>query len=331
VSAALARRLAVLLLAAACSALAARARAHAPFTVVLSIRQLSDGEFLTTWERAPLADTQTSYHLLRPIFPAHCRFEPPRLSCGARGLSGQLGLAGLGDLSSSGIIHVQWLRRPRQSFSFSATQRQQAVDDASGAASSWTHGAVEFTRLGLEHILFGWDHLLFVLGLLWLVQTPARLVKTITGFTVAHSVTLTAASLGWTSVPVPPVEALIALSIAFVAAEAVKARDGVQGVTARAPWLAALAFGLLHGFGFASALAEVELPREQLPLSLLCFNLGVELGQLLFVAMVWWLRILLRRLRVPRLAQAARCLQYAAGTLAMYWFVERIAAFSAPG
>ena len=138
--------------------------------------------------------------------------------------------------------------------------------------------------LGVEHILLGIDHLLFVLALLLVVKGAGRVVATVTAFTVAHSITLAAATLGLVRVPGPPVEAVIALSIVFVAAEIVHGAQGRPGLTARWPWLVAFTFGLLHGFGFAGALGEIGLPQNAIPLALFFFNVGVELGQLLFVA-----------------------------------------------
>ena len=144
--------------------------------------------------------------------------------------------------------------------------------------------AWSYLVLGVEHILAGIDHLLFVLALLLIVRGGKRILLTITAFTVAHSITLVAATLGWVRVPGPPVEAIIALSIVFVAAEIVHGLRGKPGLTARAPWVVAFTFGLLHGFGFAGALAEVGLPEKAIPVALLMFNVGVEIGQLLFVA-----------------------------------------------
>ena len=179
--------------------------------------------------------------------------------------------------------------------------------------------------LGVEHILSGIDHLLFVLALLMLVKGRRRLVKTITAFTVAHSVTLAAATLGWVNVPGAPVEAVIALSIVFVAAEIVHGQRGQDGVTARAPWIVALVFGLLHGFGFAGALHEVGLPGHAIPLALFLFNVGVEVGQLLFVAAVLVLQAIARRPleSAPRWATLAP--PYAIGAVAMFWTLQRIA------
>ena len=142
------------------------------------------------------------------------------------------------------------------------------------------------SSLGVEHILLGVDHLLFVLALLLLTTGTWQLVKTVTAFTVAHSITLGLATLGFVHVPSKPVEAVIALSIVFVAAEIIRARRGQIGLAAKLPWIVAFTFGLLHGFGFAGALSEVGLPEGHIPVALLFFNLGVEAGQLVFVAVV---------------------------------------------
>ena len=138
--------------------------------------------------------------------------------------------------------------------------------------------------LGIQHILSGVDHLLFVLGLLFLVGSWRRLVATVTAFTLAHSITLAAATLGLVHVPQTPIEAAIALSVMFVAAEILHQASGRPGLTARAPWVVAFIFGLLHGFGFAGALREVGLPQSDIPVALLFFNVGVEVGQLMFIA-----------------------------------------------
>lgn len=191
--------------------------------------------------------------------------------------------------------------------------------------------ARQYLILGVEHILLGIDHLLFVLGLLLLVRGAGRLVKTITAFTVAHSITLALATLGVVHVPGPPVEAIIALSIVFVAREVLVRKEGAPGLTERRPWLVAFSFGLLHGFGFAGALSEVGLPAGEVPAALLFFNIGVELGQLLFVAVVCWVTHNARRL-----AQAfsfhppswtRRLVPYALGGIAAFWVIERTAGF----
>ncbi|HEY5802818.1 MAG TPA: HupE/UreJ family protein [Lysobacter sp.] len=187
--------------------------------------------------------------------------------------------------------------------------------------------AWSYLVLGIEHILGGVDHLLFVLALLLIVRGGKRIVATVTAFTIAHSITLVAATMGWVHVPGPPVEAIIALSIVFVAAEVVHGLRGKPGLTARAPWVVAFSFGLLHGFGFAGALAEVGLPQKAIPVALLMFNVGVEIGQLLFVAAVLLLIALARRMsiRMPHWAEYA--MPYAIGTVAMFWVIERVASF----
>jgi hydrogenase/urease accessory protein HupE len=191
--------------------------------------------------------------------------------------------------------------------------------------------AATYLKLGVEHILLGIDHLLFVLALLILVQGSRRLIATVTAFTVAHSLTLAGATLGFVHVPGPPVEAAIALSIVFVAAEIVRSRQGQAGLTERLPWVVAFTFGLLHGFGFAGALGEVGLPQTAIPVALLFFNVGVELGQLLFIASVFIViaiaRPIMQRSGVPQPAWAWRVPPYAIGSVAMFWAIQRISAF----
>jgi hydrogenase/urease accessory protein HupE len=188
-----------------------------------------------------------------------------------------------------------------------------------------------YTILGIEHILSGFDHLLFVLALVLLVQGTRQLLFTITAFTVAHSLTLAGATLGWVHVPRPPLEASIALSIVFVASEIVHTRQGRYSVTRHYPWVVAFTFGLLHGFGFAGALAEVGLPQSSIPIALLFFNVGVEIGQLLFVGAVlaaitvgWRAG---RRLPLSQPVWLWRIAPYTIGALASFWLVERVAAF----
>jgi hypothetical protein len=166
-----------------------------------------------------------------------------------------------------------------------------------------------------------------VFGLVLLAASKRQLVMAITAFTAAHSTTLAAAALGVVHVPPKPVEAVIALSIAFVALEIVQARQGRIGIAARLPWLVAFAFGLLHGFGFAGALSEIGLPDGHIPLALLFFNLGVEAGQLLFVAAVMALAAAVRFARLPLPPWATLVPPYLIGSLAMAWFVQRVFAF----
>ena len=192
--------------------------------------------------------------------------------------------------------------------------------------------------LGVQHILLGIDHLLFVLALLILVKGGRRLVGTITSFTVAHSITLAAATLGFVRVPGPPVEAVIALSIAFVACEIVRRHQGASGLTERWPWVVAFMFGLLHGVGFAGALHEVGLPQHAIPVALLLFNVGVEIGQILFIvsvmgvlrmATIAWQRVRARAAApISGLPAWDVVAAYAIGTVAAFWLIERALAFA---
>src|SRR4051794_15362719 len=161
----------------------------------------------------------------------------------------------------------------------------------------------------------------------WKTGTLRQLAGAITAFTAAHSITLAAATLGLVRVPSKPVEAIIALSIAFLAVEILNARAGKPGIAARAPWIVAFAFGLLHGFGFAGALSEIGIPAGHIPISLLFFNLGVETGQLLFVAAVMALAAAVRFARLPLPPWASLVPPYVIGSLAMAWFVQRVFAF----
>lgn len=208
---------------------------------------------------------------------------------------------------ADGRVVLQVLRPDAPSFPFTA--------ETAGPAAGG------YFRLGVEHILFGIDHLLFVLALVLIVRGVGLLVKTITAFTVAHSITLGLATLGYVQVPSAPVEATIALSIVFVASEILRRRRGERGLTERAPWLVAGIFGLLHGFGFAGALSEVGLPANDIPLALLFFNLGVEAGQLVFVVVMLGFIESLRRIRLPEWAPILP--PYAIGSIAMFWVIQR--------
>jgi len=187
----------------------------------------------------------------------------------------------------------------------------------------WHITAGEYLVLGFNHILLGIDHLLFVLGLLIIVRGNRMLVKAITAFTVAHSITLALATLGYASIPGPPVNAAIALSILFLGPEMVRVWRGQTSFTIRHPWVVAFCFGLLHGFGFASGLSTVGMPRAEIPLALAMFNVGVELGQLAFVALILLSYRALRTLefRWPRWAELGPA--YAIGSLGAYWTLQR--------
>jgi len=193
------------------------------------------------------------------------------------------------------------------------------------ASQTWSGVALTYVVEGVRHILLGADHMLFVLGLLLIGTNRWMLLKTVTAFTVAHSITLAIATLGYAEVPVLPLNAAIALSILFLGPEIVRSWRGETSFTIRRPWVVAFAFGLLHGFGFASALTGAGLPRSDLPLALASFNIGVELGQLGFIALVLALENSFRVLEVrwPRWIQALP--GYTVGSLGAYWTVQRLA------
>ena len=194
-----------------------------------------------------------------------------------------------------------------------------------GSADADPGGAWSYLYLGIEHILLGVDHLLFVLGLLLIVGDRWMLVKTVTAFTLAHSITLAVATFGVAHVPAAPLNASIALSILFLGPEIVRRWRGETSFTIRHPWVVAFAFGLLHGFGFASGLAQLGLPDNQIPLALLLFNVGVEIGQLAFVLGILLLERSFRLLEFhwPKLIE--RLPGYLVGTLGAFWTIQRIA------
>lgn len=249
------------------------------------------------------------------------------------GLQGQtISIEGLSGTSSAVLVRVENLEGATQTEQLSPARTIFVVDTTPNA---WEVAAT-YLRVGFEHILSGFDHLLFVLALAILVRDKRQIVLTVTAFTIAHSITLAAATLGFVELPGPPVEAAIALSIVLIAVEIVNARRGHSSLTARWPWLIAFCFGLLHGLGFAGALAEVGLPRHAIPLALLFFNLGVEMGQLVFVAVVLTAGELCRRALALRLQPASvqqtfnrieMTATYAIGTLAAYWLIERASSF----
>jgi hypothetical protein len=242
----------------------------------------------------------------------------------AGGLEGKtIRIAGLTATTTDVLVRLERLDATTQvtrltpsapSFTVEATPRASEV-------------ARTYTVLGIEHILAGIDHLLFVLALLIITGGGWRLVKTVTAFTISHSLTLTLATLGFVHVPQRPVEAVIALSIVFVAAEIVRMHDGLPSITARSPWLVAFCFGLMHGLGFAGGLSEAGLPAGHVPTALLFFSIGVETGHFLFVGGVLFLIAHVRRLGLPFARWVHLVPAYGIGTIAMCWFIQRTVSF----
>jgi hydrogenase/urease accessory protein HupE len=242
----------------------------------------------------------------------------------AGGLNGGvITVDGLASAATDALIRIERLDGSAQVAMLTADSPSVAIEAAPGRMQiAWA-----YLGLGVEHILLGIDHLLFVLALLFLVQGWRRIVITITAFTLAHSITLAAATLGFVHVPQAPVEASIALSIVFVATEIVRSRMGRVSIAERWPWIVAFLFGLLHGFGFAGALREVGMPEDAIPLALLFFNVGVEIGQLAFIGAVFAFVALLKAtaLKVPDWAW--RLPVYGIGAMAMYWTIDRVVGF----
>jgi hydrogenase/urease accessory protein HupE len=313
---------------------ATSSRAHVLRSAYLEMQQRGPEQWTVLWKVPARDELRLS---LSPRFDARCRRDGEittyrqadtwadrwKLSCAGGLETTVLGFDGL-DAGFTDVL-VRIVRSDGSIQTARATPASPLLT-VEASAGDWEVAAT-YLRLGVEHILGGVDHLLFILGLLLLVSGWRRLVGTITAFTVAHSITLAAATLGWVQVPQTAVEALIALSIVFVATEVVRAREGRPGLAERWPWVVAFIFGLLHGFGFAGALREVGLPAGAIPVALLFFNLGVELGQVLFVLAVLGLRRLLRPVlgRLP--GWAWRVPAYGIGTLACFWVIERTAQF----
>ena len=291
------------------------ALAHEMSMAEMQVRELSHGEFFWQWgasEKRPVNEE------LAAVWPETCQVESNMLHCGAEGLKGKLTMQGVGKRFSAALVKVYWLDGQSRVYTLTAGQPAvQLFGSADDQRGLWEIASA-YTVLGVEHILSGFDHLLFVISLLFLVGFNRRLLWTITAFTLAHSVTLACSSLGWLILRSPPVEATIALSIVLVAGEALHRQ---QTLARRYPALVAFVFGLVHGLGFAGALKEIGLPDNHLMPALLTFNIGVEIGQLLTVTAAW--AIWRVASRWPKLALARPALLYGIGSIAAYWSWER--------
>ncbi|OZV68003.1 HupE/UreJ family protein [Winogradskyella aurantia] len=220
------------------------------------------------------------------------------------------------------LVDIRLLNGEHHSFLLQPTNNSILIPDT---PSKW-NVAKTYIILGIEHILLGFDHLLFVLALVLITKGFKKLLKTITAFTVAHSITLSFSVLGIANLPGPPVESVIALSILFLAVEILKVQKGQSTLTSQMPWMVAFVFGLLHGFGFAGALQDIGLPQSAINLALATFNIGVELGQILFVLVVLMVMQLIRPILRTK-HRMAKLMPYAIGSLAAFWLIDRIAGF----
>jgi hypothetical protein len=309
--------------------------AHEIRPAYLELKETAPGQFRVLWRTPVSAGMRlpiglklpgAARDLREPVFQnlTDSLIEWRWIDAGPNGLAGQrIEFPGLQLTITDALIRVEMLDgrtwttlvRPSQPW-FEVVRRQ-----------SWSTVAGKYCMLGIEHILTGVDHLLFVSGLLMLVSGFKRLVKTISAFTLSHSVTLSLATLGFVYIPPAPVEAVIALSIMFVAYEVLRSRENPLGLAQRRPWLVAFSFGLLHGLGFAGGLSAAGLPAGQVPLALAFFSAGVEVGHFSFVATALLLMAALRRWNVWQPVWGWRVPAYAIGSLSAFWFIQRIVVF----
>ncbi|MCZ8019758.1 HupE/UreJ family protein [Novosphingobium sp.] len=296
----------------------------------LELTQQTEAEWKLVWKAPILGGLATR---AAPLLPDFCKLalDTPRLAGPAVVATGRVtctrpldgatvGLEGMEPGSTDALLRVAPLGRPVQTERLtpgSSTFTISAVPDR------WQVARTYFV-IGVEHIVAGFDHLLFVVALVLLLQHGWSVVAAASAFTIAHSITLAGTTLGLFGLPQAPVEATIALSIVFLAVEIVKAKPGEPRLSERLPWLVAFLFGLLHGFGFAGALREIGLPETDVPMALLTFNLGVEAGQLLIVAVSMAVLTLLRRFAPRALRPAVMTSTYAIGAVASFWFIERV-------
>jgi hydrogenase/urease accessory protein HupE len=321
-----------LLLLAAVALMPLASFAHEARPAYLEIKETAPGQFSVLWRTPVLAGMRLPLVLQMPEGVKNVRppvvdeladslAERRWIDTGPNGLAGKrVEITGLQLTITDALVRVELL--DGRTIQAIARPSQPWVEVAA-SQSRWEVMGTYIVE-GLRHILFGADHLLFVLGLLLIVRNGWMLVKTVTAFTVAHSITLAVATLGYANAPALPLNAAIALSILFLGPEIVRVWRGETSFTIRHPWVVAFAFGLLHGFGFATAMTGAGLPRQDLPWALLSFNVGVELGQLGFVALILAMERSFRVLEVrwPRWVQALP--GYTVGTLGAFWAIQRV-------
>jgi hydrogenase/urease accessory protein HupE len=306
------------------------ASAHEARPAYLEIKETAPGQFSVLWRTPVMAGMPLPVVLKLPDSVRNLR-EPSvqevtdsrveRRWIDAGGLAGKrIEFRGLQMTITDVLVRIEML--DGRKWTTIAHPSQPWVEMA--ASQTWAGVAATYIVQGIRHILFGADHMLFVLGLLLIVKDRWMLLKTVTAFTVAHSITLAIATLGYADIPILPLNAAIALSILFLGPEIVRSWRGKTSFTLLHPWAVAFAFGLLHGFGFASALTSAGLPRHELPLALVTFNIGVELGQLGFIALILALEgsFGILEVRWPRWAQALP--GYTVGSLGAFWTFQRI-------
>ncbi len=310
------------------------ASAHALDPGYLEIRQIASGTWSVHWRKP---DVNGQPMAIRAVLPDSCTpargpdpFSDGRawvsswvVEC-SEGIAGQsIAIEGLEAQQNDVLVRLHPFGVAPTTLRFTSDT---AVQNIPAEQTTWSVFAAYF-QLGFEHILEGWDHLLFVFALFILVRDAWSLVGAVTAFTLAHSITLALATFGVLNVPGPPVEAVIALSIVFLAMEIVKGREGQFRLSEQKPWIVCFGFGLLHGLGFAGALADIGLPSNDIPAALLAFNLGVEAGQLSFVAALALLVAIWRLIALPISQKATVAIAYGIGSVSMYWLIERTSGF----
>lgn len=309
------------------------ASAHEARPAYLELKETAPGQFAVLWRTPVLAGMRLPVALALPDEVknlsepkveelADSVVERRTIDCGPNGLAGKrIEFPGLQLTIADVLVRVEMLDGRKWT---TIVHPSQPWVELAANQSTWGVIATYIVQ-GVRHILFGADHMLFVLGLLLIVKDRWMLLKTVTAFTVAHSITLAVATLGYAEVPVVPLNAAIALSILFLGPEIVRSWRGETSFTIRHPWVVAFAFGLLHGFGFASALTSAGLPRYELPLALVSFNVGVELGQLAFIGLILALERSFQILEVrwPRWVEALP--GYTVGSLGAFWTIQRVA------
>ncbi len=310
---------------------ASLASAHDGTPAYLELSEIETGRYLVTVKRPKIALRMPP---MRVVPPSNCRnpsetaathlegalVERYQLSCDGDLAGGRVTLEDLDRTNLGVVVRIAWADGVDNTFLVEPEEGGfQVPDRVTLQGVAW-----DYTILGLEHILLGVDHLLFVLCLLLIIKGAWLTLKTITAFTVAHSITLALVALDVVHVPAPPVEAVVALSIVFLAREKLALEQGRVSLSVRKPWLIAFGFGLIHGMGFATALEETGLPQRHVAMALLLFNVGVEIGQILFISAVACIGLALSRLPLAERKWPARVLPYAIGTCAAFWVVERM-------
>jgi len=311
--------------------LSSTAWAHGLSPALLDLRETPDGLLQVTWK---IPSVRSPGVALRPVLPTHCRAVSDAavaeaveslttrwtVDCRPRGIIGQsVGVDGLGDAKTDALIRIAFADG-RVVQAVARGSEPMVVVPAPSRPATIVGG---YFRLGIEHILSGRDHLLFVFGLLLLAGSFRRVLETVTAFTIGHSVTLSLAVLGVANVPSRPVEVAIAVTIFVLAVELARGPGQAPSLLRRFPWGMSFAFGLLHGFGFAGALREAGLPSGDIPRALFSFNVGIECGQLAFIAAALGLDWALRRVRTRLPGWSALIPAYAMGSIAVLWCLQR--------